>query len=269
MTETVVSIPALLARNADRFAKRAAYREKEFGIWQSWTWAETRDEIEALALGLIDAGLQPREHVIISGRNRPGLYWAMVAVQCAGGIPVPIYQDAAPEEIAYQLDHAEAVMAIVGDQEQVDKITDAAEGNDRIRKIVYLDPRGLRKYDHDKLIAYADLQDRGRAKRDDLGAEMQSRRDAAGYDDTCIMLYTSGTTGRPKGVVYSHRGAWTNAVNNVVTWEMAHHPVYLWTLPLFHCNGWCFPWTITMLAGTHVFLRAPHRWVTQCSAKAS
>ena len=75
--------------------------------------------------------------------------------------------------------------------------------------------------------------------------------------DALALNYTSGTTGRPKGVVYSHRGAWTNSVNNVVTWEMPHHPVYLWTLPLFDCNGWCFPWTITLLAGTHVFLRAP------------
>ena len=75
--------------------------------------------------------------------------------------------------------------------------------------------------------------------------------------DALALNYTSGTTGQPKGVVYSHRGAWTNAVNNAVTWEMPHHPVYLWTLPLFHCNGWCFPWTITILAGTHVFLRSP------------
>ncbi|MGD2008351.1 MAG: AMP-binding protein, partial [Cellvibrionales bacterium] len=75
--------------------------------------------------------------------------------------------------------------------------------------------------------------------------------------DALALNYTSGTTGQPKGVVYSHRGAWTNAVNNVVTWEMPHHPTYLWTLPLFHCNGWCFPWTITLLAGTHVFMRGP------------
>ena len=75
--------------------------------------------------------------------------------------------------------------------------------------------------------------------------------------DALALNYTSGTTGQPKGVVYSHRGAWTNAVNNVVTWSMPHHPVYLWTLPLFHCNGWCFPWTVTLLAGTHVFLRSP------------
>jgi len=69
--------------------------------------------------------------------------------------------------------------------------------------------------------------------------------------------YTSGTTGQPKGVVYSHRGAWPNSVNNVVTREMPHHPAYLWTLPLFHCNAWRFPRTVTLLAGTHVFLRAP------------
>lgn len=75
--------------------------------------------------------------------------------------------------------------------------------------------------------------------------------------DALALNYTSGTTGQPKGVVYSHRGAWTNAVNNVVTWAMPHHPTYLWTLPLFHCNGWCFPWTVTLLAGTHVFLRSP------------
>ncbi len=67
--------------------------------------------------------------------------------------------------------------------------------------------------------------------------------------------YTSGTTGNPKGVVYSHRGAYTNAVSNVLVWAMPHHPVYLWTLPMFHCNGWCFPWTIAAMAGTHVCLR--------------
>jgi len=75
--------------------------------------------------------------------------------------------------------------------------------------------------------------------------------------DALALNYTSGTTGKPKGVVYSHRGAYTNAVNNVVTWTMPHHPVYLWTLPLFHCNGWCFPWTITLLGGVNVFMRSP------------
>ena len=73
--------------------------------------------------------------------------------------------------------------------------------------------------------------------------------------DAIALNYTSGTTGNPKGVVYHHRGAYLNALGNILVWSMRTHPVYLWTLPMFHCNGWCFPWTVTALAGTHVCLR--------------
>nr|WP_245897533.1 AMP-binding protein [Palleronia abyssalis] len=240
MSEAEVSIPALLARNSQRYGTRAAYREKEFGIWQSWTWAETAAEIEALALGLIDQGLGVGEHVIISGRNRPGLYWAMVAVQSAGAIPVPIYQDAAVEEIGYQLEHSGAVMAIVGDQEQVDKITDAAGDGTPLRKIVYLDPRGLRKYDHAKLMPYTDVQQAGRDAKDRLGPELDKRRSAPSYDDTCIMLYTSGTTGRPKGVVLSNRNVIETAKNSCTFDKLTEKEDILAYLPMAWVGDFIF-----------------------------
>jgi len=206
------SIPQILARNARVHGDKPAYREKEFGIWQSWTWAQAAEEIEAMALGLLELGVTSGDHVAILGRNRPALYWSMVAVQMCGGVPVPMYQDAAAEEIAYALDHSGARFAIVGDQEQVDKIAEAKESASNPEYVIYLDGRGLRKYDHSAMCSVADLTTKGRASG--RRAELQANIDGLTYDDTCIMLYTSGTTGRPKGVVLSNRNVIETAKNS-------------------------------------------------------
>lgn len=197
------TIPRLLARNISQFGDKPAYREKEFGIWQSWTWAQVGEEINALALGLLDLGIAEGDHVAIIGKNRPYLYWAMVAVESCGAVPVPLYQDAVAEEMAYVLDHCSARFVFAEDQEQVDKCLDVADQLPGMEQVIYLDPRGLRKYDHTNLHDYKVVQETGR--KSSLQGELDARLARQNIDTTCVMLYTSGTTGRPKGVVLSNQ----------------------------------------------------------------
>ncbi|MEZ5724934.1 MAG: AMP-binding protein [Paracoccaceae bacterium] len=234
------SIPALLARNATSLGNRPAYREKEFGIWQSWSWSEAAEEIRALALGMLGLGLAPGDHVAVIGRNRPAHYWAMMAAQMCGAVPVPLYQDAVAEEMAYVLNHCGARFVICGDQEQVDKVLDVGDDARSVEQIIYTDKRGMRKYDHTRMNALADVQAEGRAASQRLSPELDRRIAGLDYDSTCVMLYTSGTTGKPKGVVLSNRNIIETAKNTSEFDGLTHRDEVLAYLPMAWVGDFIF-----------------------------
>lgn len=185
---------------------RTAMRWKDLGIWQSWNWRQVGDEVMAFSLGLEQLGVGHGDRVAIIGANRPRLYWSIIAAQALGAVPVPVYADAVADEMSYVLDHADVKVAVVEDQEQVDKVLSVAEQLPKLKHIVYDDERGLRNYDHGHLHAFADLQAKARAAMaaDSGLAEGWRRRIMEGKgSDPSIVLYTSGTTGRSKGVILS------------------------------------------------------------------
>ena len=201
---TFASIPELVAFHALNIPNSPAYREKEYGIWQSWSWSEAAEEIDALALGFLTLGVAKGDYIAIIGRNRPHFYWSMIAAQSVGAIPVPVYQDAVAEELVYVLDHCGAKFVLAENQEQVDKVLEIKKDLKALEHIIFLDNRGMRKYDRANLHDFRDLQNKGRDSEKKFAKTLASRRKAIKRSDTCVMLYTSGTTGRPKGVILSN-----------------------------------------------------------------
>ncbi len=232
------------------FLKRAAYvyGEKTSVVYgkNRYTWKETYERSCALASALKQHNIGQGDTVSIMGFNTPEMYEAHFGVPMCGGVLHSINTRLDAKTIAFMLDHAETKVLLTDTQSSavIEEALNLSQSKPIVIDIV--DPHEpestlLGRMTYDQLIEQGNPDYSWELPSDEWNA--------------ISLNYTSGTTGNPKGVVYHHRGAYLNAMANIVGWEMSKHPVYLWTLPMFHCNGWCFPWTMAAIGGTNICLR--------------
>lgn len=243
------TFPRLLKQHASERPNDPALREKEYGIWQTWSWRRAQDEVRWMAAGLAALGFSAGHNLAIVGDNRPYLYLSFLAVQSLGGVPVPMYQDAVASEMAFVLQDAEVHFVFAENQEQVDKMLELRESVPGLAHIIYDDPRGLRNYTQPGLISVQELMALGQQHDAQHPQRVAESAAAVQPGDVAVILYTSGTTGRPKGVCQTHASFIGAARGGVLTDGLTKDDNILSYLPPAWVGDFLFSMAQWMVAG--------------------
>jgi long-chain acyl-CoA synthetase len=286
------TIPRLLRRNAEERGGAPAMREKSMGIWRALTWSGYYELTRDFALGLASIGIKRGDVLAVIGDNRPRLYAAQLAAQCLGATPAPLYQDAAADELAYVLEHAEASVVVAEDQEQVDKILSIRTRLPRLRLVVYEDARGMFHYRDEVLRSFESVAAQGREYGAAHPGYVEAEIAKGQPSDVALLCYTSGTTGKPKGAMLSHANLIASATAFLAQTDLESDDDWLAYLPMawigdavytmvvqmmvgFACNCPESPETVQRdlrELGPSAFLAAPRIWenlLTQIQVRAS
>ena len=243
------TFPRLLFYHAQVRGSKTAMREKYLGIWQSWTWNDVAEHVRALACGLAKMGFKRGDNLAVIGDNRPRLYMTMAAVQCLGGVPVPLYQDAVANEMLFVLQDAGIRFALVEDQEQVDKLLELKAQMPQLEHIVYDDARGMRHYNQPFIHDIEELMAMGRIHNQNHPDFLDAEVALGAFDDVSVMLYTSGTTGKPKGVCLTHNAFISAARGGVEFDHLTADEDILSYLPMAWVGDHLFSFAQAMVTG--------------------
>ena len=224
--------PRMLARNARQAPDLIAQREKEFGIWTTYTWRSVEDHVRRMSIGLAGLGVAPGDVVVLIGDNRPAWVWGEIAAHACRARSLGIYRDALEDEIAYLCDYTSPKVVIAEDEEQVDKFLNLGGRVPSVKRIVYLDPRGMRKYDDPRLMVIAELEASGQAVLDRDPGCYERMLAATRADDVAILCTTSGTTSHPKLAEWTHRAFLGHAASYLEADPKDADDEYVAVLPL-------------------------------------